>query len=277
MPHTIGDLLQQAGTILVDSDSATLDAQILLAHSWQKDRSFLHAWPHRTVPADIEREFLTLVERRRQHEPIAYIMGKKEFWSLSLQVNAHVLIPRPETELLVEHALAVLPAKRKLSVADIGTGSGAIALAIAHERPHCAITACDISAGALDTARANAKALHISDVRFVQSDLFTKLGDLAFDLIASNPPYVKQQDSHLAALRFEPGLALRAGADGLRVIEKLIAQAPAHLNKQGWMILEHGYDQKTDVCKLLEQGGFSRIESYRDLAGHWRGVIAQLP
>ncbi len=276
----VGDLLQEATDALrTRSDSPRLDAEVLLAHLLERPRSHLHAWPRRPVPPAIATGFRRLVQRRARGEPVAYLTGRKEFWSLTLRVNRHTLIPRPETECLVERALALLPADAACRIADLGTGSGAIALALAKERPRWRLTACDISRRALVTARANARHLGLSrQVDFRLSD-WCRCLDTAerFDLIAANPPYVRAGDPRLAedVLRFEPATALIAGTEGLEALRAIADQARHFLRPGGWLLLEHGDDQQACVQRLLAKEGYEDIEGWQDHAGRPRLVQAR--
>lgn len=247
-------------------------------------RTVLASEPERTVgDADWQR-LESWAARRADGEPLAYLTGEREFWSLSLQVTPAVLVPRPETELLVERTLAcgdALQAQRTqpLRILDLGTGSGAIALALAHERPTWAVTAIDRSLAALEIARANAARLDLDRVRFLQGDWYSPLSAERFDLIASNPPYVAAADPVLQgdSLRHEPYAALTPGADALAALRSIIYAAPAHLTSQGSLLLEHGYDQSPAVRALLVQRGFTHVVSHTDLAGHERVTQGSLP
>jgi release factor glutamine methyltransferase len=262
-----------------------LDAELLLAHVLDIARSAVVARDERVLTPEEQGDFEQLLARRLAGEPLAYLTGTKEFWSLELEVSPDVLVPRPETELLVEWALSSPPRKRGpgLSVLDVGTGSGAIALALAKELPEACILATDVSAAALQVARANAQRLRISNVRFIESDLFEKLdsrlrgNDDGFDLIVSNPPYVADNDPHLADLKFEPLRALTSGADGLDALRALIAGAPAYLRRDGWLLVEHGAAQGAAVRALFKDAGFSGIETRRDLAGLERATAGRAP
>lgn len=259
------------------SDSARLDGELLLCHVLGRPRTYLYTWPERDL-SDTELQVLeTLVERRLGGEPIAHIIGKREFWSLELAVNADTLIPRPETELLVETALARIPEQASWRIADLGTGSGAIALAIASERPACRITAVERSDGALKVARENARRLGLVNVELLQGDWFAPLSGQRFEMILSNPPYIPDSDPHLSQgdVRFEPLTALAAGADGLADIRQLVAGAPAHLQTPGWLLLEHGYDQAAAVASLLGEAGYVDVEGVADLQGHGRVTIGR--
>lgn len=262
-PRTIAQLLAHAVRQLA-TDTARLDAEVLLAHALDKPRSHLHAWPDRVPDSDARARFEALLARRAGGEPVAYLTGVREFWSLPLAVTPATLIPRPETETLVSLALALIPAGVPVDVADLGTGSGAIALAIARERPHARILATDRSANALEVARANAQHLAVDTVDFAAGDWCTALGAREFDLIVSNPPYIPAGDPHLAQgdVRFEPRTALAAGSDGLVDLAAIAHCARTHLRAGGWLLLEHGYDQQSAVMHLLRDLG------YRDIAGH---------
>ena len=219
-----------------------------------------------------EEQLHALLTRRARGEPVAYLTGRREFWSLDLCVTPDVLIPRPETELLVEQALARIPVDSEWTVADLGTGSGAIALVIATERPHCRLIAIDSSSAALAVARANATRLGIANVDFRHGEWLKPLAGTPLDLIVSNPPYVCASDPHLTQgdVRFEPESALVAGMDGLDAIRCIAADAKSCLRPGGWLLLEHGYDQAKAVRTLLEYHGYDRVASFRDIGGHER-------
>lgn len=259
---TVRQALAQSGLVPVD-------AQVLLAHAVGRDRAWLVA--HRDealTPAQAD-AFGALAQRRRAGEPVAYLTGTREFWGLPLTVTPAVLVPRPETETLVELALEWLPRDGTPRVLDLGTGSGAIALALAHERPRAQVLATDASAEALAVARENRARLGFGNVEFVESDWYDGVGDAQFDLIVSNPPYVAARDPHLTEgdLRFEPAAALAAGADGLSALRTIIAGAPARLAPGGALVVEHGYDQSERVQALLRDAGCTNIVVRRDLAG----------
>lgn len=234
---------------------------------------------HAQDPIDVRQyeQYRQLVARRRIGEPIAYLTGAREFWSLPFGVSPAVLIPRPETELLVENALARIRRDAEWTVADLGTGSGAIALAIAHERPRCRIVATDISTEALDVARGNALRLGVTNVEFCRGDWLTPLTGRRFDIILSNPPYVRADDPHLCEgdVRFEPRNALVGGPDGLDAIRRIVADTRARLRPGGWLLLEHGYDQAEMVAEFLLNFGFRDVACRRDLAGHARVTEAR--
>lgn len=271
------DMLLRAAQ-LPDSPSAKLDAEWLLAAALEKTPSYLRTWPEREVTEEVERRFAADLARRRQGEPVAYILGRQGFWSLDLEVAPHTLIPRPDTELLVETALQLIPATTPAAVLDLGTGSGAIALALASERPNWTITGVDRVTEAVALAARNAQRLGLGNTRFHESHWFSALADHRYALIVSNPPYIPSSDPHLLQgdVRFEPSSALVAGEDGLDDIRQIIALAPAHLKPGGWLLLEHGYDQAVAVRALMQAGGFAEVESRRDLGGHERVSMGRL-
>jgi len=274
-----------AGTIrgaLEASGLVPLDAQVLLAHVLGKDRAWLVAHGSDALaPVDADL-FFALASRRRSGEPVAYLTGVREFWGLPLVVSPAVLIPRPETEALVELALSCLPVDRDVRVLDLGTGSGAIALALAHERPRAYVLATDTSAAALSIARDNAQRLNLVDVEFLRSDWYANLpvADFraAFDLIVSNPPYVAARDPHLAEgdVRFEPQPALTPGLGGLEAIRTIVMGARDRLVPSGRLAVEHGYDQADAVRALFDAAGFVEIVAARDLAGIARVVAGRI-
>jgi len=275
---SIEQVLRDAAARLAEvSDSARLDAELLLARAIDMPRSYLFAHPEDTLDlASLERLEQTL-ERRLTGEPMAYITGSREFWSMELIVSPATLVPRPETELLVDIALRDIPRKADWPILDLGTGSGAIALAIARERQLCQLTAVDISPGALAVARQNANQLMISNVDFLKGDWTEPVVDRKFRVIVSNPPYVASGDKALDALRAEPALALRAGEDGLESINKLARDCPAIIEDEGLLVLEHGAEQKNQVAELLMSYGWQHIQCYDDLSGLPRVSSAQFP
>ncbi|MHB9800497.1 peptide chain release factor N(5)-glutamine methyltransferase [Pseudomonas sp. MT3] len=266
---TIMTLLNEAQ--LPDSPSARLDAELLLAAALGKSRSFLRTWPERVVSREARDLFDSFLARRQAGEPVAYILGRQGFWSLDLEVAPHTLIPRPDTELLVETALDLLPAT-PARVLDLGTGTGAIALALACERPGWQVLGVDRVAEAVALAERNRERLDLANAAFRSSQWFSELAGERFSLIVSNPPYIPSADPHLAQgdVRFEPSSALVSGADGLDDIRLIVEQAPAHLENGGWLMLEHGFDQADAVRDLLLTRGFAHVESRRDLGGHQR-------
>lgn len=258
-----------------------VDAEALLLHALGKPRSWLFAHADDALGADVQTLYDALLGRRAAGEPVAYITGRRGFWSMELEVTPATLIPRPETELLVELALERLPCDAACRVADLGTGSGAIALAIASERPHASVVATDASASALDVARRNAQRLDLPQVRFAQGDWLAPLSGQQFDLIVSNPPYVEADDPHLQRgdLRFEPVEALGSGDDGLDAIRRIVDAARAHLLPGGWLLLEHGWDQAAAVRELLRVAHYVEVFTGCDLeqrdrvsGGQWSGA-----
>ncbi|MGE6994541.1 peptide chain release factor N(5)-glutamine methyltransferase [Pseudomonas sp. NPDC047961] len=272
---TIDYLLRAAQ--LPDSPSAKLDAEWLLAAALGKGTSYLRTWPDREVLPEVEARFAAYLERRRLGEPVAYILGRQGFWSLDLEVAPHTLIPRPDTELLVETALEMLPAG-PADVLDLGTGTGAIALALASERSTWRLTGVDRIGEAVTLATRNAQRLGLGNVGFIESQWFSSLAGQRYGLIVSNPPYIPASDPHLLQgdVRFEPSSALVAGGDGLDDIRLIIEQAPTHLLPSGWLILEHGYDQAMAVRTLLFDGGFVDVASRKDFGGHERVSFGRL-
>jgi release factor glutamine methyltransferase len=253
-----------------------LDAQLLLAHVLAVPRTRLKAHPEELPPPSLIEEYRRLLARRAAGEPVAYLTGYRHFWSLRLAVTPAVLIPRPETELLVERALALRPAAEG-RVADLGTGSGAVALALASERPGWRLIATDASAEALAVARANAASLGVPSVEFRQGDWYQPLAHQRFDLIVSNPPYIAADDPAMAvpALSYEPRAALTPGADALACLREIVRGAPAHLARAGWLLLEHGATQGAAVREALVLAGFRHVRSQCDLAGHERATEGQ--
>ncbi len=254
------------GALLKNLPLAPLEARILLGHTLKLTRVQLITQSERILTADEARQLAALVQRRRRGEPIAYLVGTREFYGLGLEVTPEVLIPRPETELLVE--LALERAAPNSRILDLGTGSGAIAVALAHTRPDLAVTALDFSAAALAVAQRNAER-HRVDIRFLRSDWFDALQEERFDLAVANPPYIVAGDPHLAQgdLRFEPQDALTDHGDGLGALRSIIDAAAGHLAPHGWLLVEHGYDQAAPVRALLATAGFEEVQSWRDLAG----------
>ncbi|WP_428309415.1 peptide chain release factor N(5)-glutamine methyltransferase [Hydrocarboniphaga sp.] len=257
------------------SDTPRLDAELLLASVLKLSRGALFARTDELVDEDPAQRFDALVQRRADHEPIAYLLGTQGFWTLDLQVNGDVLVPRPETELLVEWAMEILARDKPVRVADLGTGSGAIALAIASERPLAQVSATDVSAAALRIAQANAQRHHLGNLRFAQGSWYTAL-DAGFDLIVSNPPYIAAGDAHLPALKHEPLDALSDHGDGLSCLRDIINGAPPHLLPDGWLLVEHGYDQGAAVRALFEQAGFVGVVTRRDLGRQERATGGRL-
>jgi release factor glutamine methyltransferase len=267
-PPTLRDTLHQAQQQGLDR----LDAQMLLLHALGRsphDRAWLLTHDSDPLPEPAAARWLALLQRRQTGEPVAYLLGEKAFFGLNLTVDARVLVPRPDTETLVQWALDALPAvggPTPPRMLDLGTGSGAIALALSQQRPDAHITATDASADALAVAQANAQQLGLT-VRFARGSWLAAVPGQRFDVIASNPPYIAEGDAHLAALIHEPISALTSGCDGLDDIRTIVAQAPAALNPGGWLLLEHGHDQAAAVRALLRCAGFEQVSSRTDLAG----------
>ncbi len=278
--ETIAAVLQSAIERLSGaSATARLDAELLLADCLQRPRSFLLAHGGEALSPATRERFWHSVARRERGEPVAYIVGRREFWSLELEVNPHVLVPRPETELLVEFALGVLPPGQAAKVLDLGTGSGAVALAIARERPAARVLATDASAFAITLACRNAERLELGNASFVVGDWYEPVGAMHFDLIVSNPPYIAAGDAALtnADLAAEPRDALVPGPSGLEAIERIVALARGHLCPGGWLALEHGAGQGQAVAALFSTAGLSTIRSLKDLAGHDRVTAGRAP
>lgn len=278
----IAQLLQQAslqlqtGLHTADRENARRDAELLLCHALGCNTAHLMAWPEKIPDSTQQQHFRQLIRRRASGEPIAYIKGTKEFWSRDFAVDRRCLIPRPETECLIEFVLQRFGTQPSLQLADLGTGSGAIAVTLACERPGWHITATDIDPQTLILAQHNAERHRADNIRFVQSNWFDALTQ-QFDVIVSNPPYVASGDSHLQQgdLRFEPVTALIAGADGMDAIRQLCRRAGQHLNPAGWLVFEHGYDQKSAAKACLEANGFRHIQQLHDDAGWPRLSAAQ--
>ncbi|MDD5383271.1 MAG: peptide chain release factor N(5)-glutamine methyltransferase [Gallionella sp.] len=291
MQHTLQSLLTRDKAALeaaleLDSGSARIEVQCLLQAVLRVNRAYLLTHPEQQLESEQQAHYTALVERRLRGEPLAYLLGEREFYGLTFKVTPATLIPRPDTELLVELALAQIPKPspglsatlsrerergwgRGFRVLDLGTGSGAIALSIAHARPDIEVMAVDASPDALEVAQENARHLDIDNVRLLRSDWFSALQGERFDLIVSNPPYIADGDAHLAQgdLRFEPHGALASGADGLDDIRRIVADAKEHLNAGGWLLFEHGYDQAGRARELLGAAGYAGVFSARDLAG----------
>ena len=264
MQITIREALYKAHREIGD-----IDARMLLQHVLDVSHAHLIAHPAQQLTPTQAETFRLFAERRARGEPVAYITGRREFYSLDFTVTPAVLIPRPETELLVELSLARIPLDFPRRILDLGTGSGVIALTIAKHRPLAQITAVDVSVAAVAVAKINAAQLSTTNVRIIEGDWFRELGEERFDLIVSNPPYVAEGDPHLSQgdLRYEPGIALSAGCGGLGCIEAIVARAPVHLARKGVLLLEHGYDQAQACRQVLRRAGFSGVFSLPDLAG----------
>ncbi|MBO1255494.1 peptide chain release factor N(5)-glutamine methyltransferase [Alteromonas sp. 5E99-2] len=270
---TLGELLQWAKSSLDEP----ADADYLLCGCLNQSRSYLYTWPDKVLSADEITVFRSMIERRVKGEPVAYILGKKPFWSFSLLTSPDTLIPRPETELLVEAALEKISAEKKLSICDLGTGTGAVALAIASERPNCNVIGVDRISNAVALAKKNAQALSIGNVCFLQSNWFDELAGHKFDVIVSNPPYVEQDSPYLQEgdVRFEPKSALTSGIDGLEDIREIVSRAGEFLSPKGWLMFEHGFSQHQAVANCMKDAGFVDIQAVEDLNLHQRLTIAK--
>lgn len=278
---SITQLIQQSTTQLeVTSDSALLDVELLLCSVLKKDRSYLKAWPENELSPEQINTFQDYLDLRIHGLPIAHILGERGFWSLDLIVTSDTLIPRPDTERLVELALEHIPEKADWKILDLGTGSGAIALSLAKERPSCHFVATDRSITALEIAKLNAKKNHITNINFILSDWFSALTDeqRSFDIIVSNPPYIKENDPHLnqGDVRFEPRSALTAGEDGLDDIRIIINSSQQYLSQNGVLLIEHGYDQAEAVCNLLKDANYSQVNDFKDDNGNPRVAVGHI-
>ncbi len=275
---TVGGLLADAARRLTGED-ARAEAGYLLAHTLGVSPTWLYVHSGDAVDPTLAATFTTLLERRLAGEPVAYLLGRRGFWRFDLRVTPATLIPRPETERVVELALDRLPTDRALALADLGTGTGAIALALAHERPQARVVATDASEAALTVARGNAETLGLARVEFRHGDWLAALGGERFDLIATNPPYIAADDAHLRQgdLRHEPLSALAAGADGLDDIRVIVCDAPAHLRDGGWLLIEHGWDQGEAVRALLSAAGFADVETALDWEQRDRVTLGRWP
>ncbi len=279
MTGTVADLLRRAAARLasVGADSARADAEVLLAHALGWTRTRLRAWPEHAPAADEIKRYAVLVERRARGEPVAYLTGRRAFWTFELEVGPAVLIPRPETELLVEQALAAVPQTTGVAAADLGTGSGAVALALGLERPGWRVVATDAAPQALAVARRNAERLGAGNVELRAGDWATALGEDRFALIVSNPPYVAAGDRHLLEgdLPWEPRCALVAGSDGLDAIRALVPGATSRLADHGWLMLEHGPNQGAAVRGVLAGAGLGEVRTVRDLEERERVTLGR--
>jgi release factor glutamine methyltransferase len=276
-PLTVAAALQRAAqTLSRHGDSPRLDAEILLGRVLGLSRSALIVRGADPVSAETQRAYDELIAGRMQGAPVAYLTGTREFWSLELDVTPDVLVPRPETEILVELALGLLPADVTLSVLDLGTGSGAIALAIASERQLVCMTGVDVSEPALAVAMANSRKLGLTRVRWRAGSWFQAVRDRRFDMIVSNPPYVASNDPALERLAAEPAVALSCGPTGLEALDSIIDGAAEHLNPGGWLLLEHGHNQADAVARMLECRGFDHIRSHLDYSGNARVTLGAI-
>ncbi|UTW44189.1 peptide chain release factor N(5)-glutamine methyltransferase [bacterium SCSIO 12696] len=275
---TIAQLLKRADELASVSDTPRLDIEVLLCHFLQRDRSYLYTWPERCLSEQQQADFEAGLDRRKRGEPVAHIVGEREFWSLPLVVNASTLIPRPETELLVELALD-LPLSAHAQVLDLGTGTGAIALALASERQDWQVDAVDVVDEAVALAEHNRERLGLNNLRVWQSNWFEHVPENSYHLIVSNPPYIDPKDAHLQQgdVRFEPSSALVADEEGLADIRAIVTTAANYLHRDGWLLLEHGYDQGAAVRNLLVNDGFQTVQTRQDLAGNDRVTLGRYP
>jgi len=273
----IGEAVCQAAQLIqnqlgFESTESSFEANLLCQQVLGVNRAWLISHQNDALEVNHQAAFKALVQRRLNGEPIAYVLGSREFYGLQFKTTPATLIPRPDTETLVEVALAKIPQNSNLDVLDLGTGTGAVALAIAKNRPHCQVRAIDASSSALSVALDNAQFLNLENVWLLESNWFSNLQNEKFDVIVSNPPYIARDDDHLTKgdLRFEPISALASGKDGLDDIRKIIQDAPNYLKPNGWLMLEHGYDQAEAVAALLSERGFSQIDHAKDIAGTLR-------
>jgi release factor glutamine methyltransferase len=268
--HTIKTALAEAeGLLHAVSESPLLDAEVLLCKILGKDRSSLRAWPDAEINPEHLHAYLALMNDRRQGKPMAYITNTREFWSRDFQVTPDVLIPRPDTELLIELSLAIIPKNLPYKIIDLGTGSGIIAITLAAERPHAQVSACDVSPAALEIAKTNAVRHKVDHIQFSQSHWFENIPAGKFDLIVSNPPYLSEDDPHLhkGDLRFEPKTALIAAQQGLSDIRAIAEDASDWLENGGFLLVEHGYNQQEDVQTIFYTLGYHKVQTHRDLSG----------
>jgi release factor glutamine methyltransferase len=275
----IQQALKQANHDLIDSSSsATLDAQILLTHILHCNSAHLLAWPDKELDPEQTASYQSLIKQRQAGKPVAHLTGLREFWSLDFFVNDSTLIPRPETETLVEFVLNKFADKKSLKLIDMGTGTGAIAISIATEKPDWEITASDISTEALKLAKKNSENHKLINTRFIQSNWFENIKQKNFDIIISNPPYIAENDPHLQQgdVRFEPQRALTSGETGMDDIKHLCQHAKNYLVQNGWLIVEHGYDQEKPVFDCFLEHGFIQIEQSTDLLGHTRMTAGKI-
>jgi release factor glutamine methyltransferase len=277
MTNTVAESLGKGVRTLTEhSESPRLDAELLLGKVLEASRSALIVRAAEAILPDLQRAYEDLIARRAAGAPMAYLTGTREFWSLPLHVTPDVLVPRPDTETLVELALAHLPPNEQSTVLDLGTGSGAIALALASERPRARIVGTDLCARALAVARDNAHALGLARVDWRLGSWFDAVAGERFDMIVANPPYIAAADPALASLAAEPALALAAGPTGLEALEAIVENSAAHLNPSGWILLEHGSTQAPDVAAMLKRRGFADVSSHLDASGRSRVTLGQV-
>lgn len=275
---TVQDALSYGKSSLNQEQTYALRcAEILLQYVLQMSRASLYAHPEQILSSEQSEQYHALIQQRQQGTPIAYLIGQRSFWTFELKVSTATLIPRSETELIIERTLALADATLPLTILDLGTGTGAIALALAAERPRWKITACDQSEQALAIAKENARVLQLP-IQFIQSDWFEAFAQQRFDMVISNPPYLAIDDPHLQQgdLRFEPQSALVSGQDGLDALRHIIMHSHLHLNPQGLLIVEHGYDQGERVCDLFQKNGYKNVQSWSDWQNHPRVCSGRL-
>ena len=276
--HSIKSVLNEATrTLETSSDSAVLDAEVLLCLTLGKERSHLRTWPDKELQPEHTARFWTLIQERQKGIPIAYITGQREFWSRDFHVTQDVLIPRPDTELLIELSLKLIPTDKPIRIIDLGTGSGIIAITLAAERPHVHVSATDFSLPALRIAQLNANKHRTTNIQFYQSDWFAHVPDAKFNLIVSNPPYIAEDDSHLKQgdIRFEPQMALCAGEQGLSDIKIIADTARNRLETGGHLLIEHGYDQQHPVQTIFKDFHYDNVQTITDLSGQPRVTYGQ--
>ena len=274
----ITDALKRGKQQLSNSESSNIDTEVLLCYCLKCERSRLYSHPEQTLSDNEIKSFDRLITLRAEGHPVAHLMHEKEFWSLTLTISKDTLIPRPETECLVETVLTLIPKDIRKNVLDLGTGSGAIAIAIASERPDIKMTATDICDAALMIAKQNAQSNNIENIEFKKANWFNIEADAIYDLIVSNPPYIESNDPHLKQgdVRFEPLTALASGDDGLDDLRIIISEADKYLSKQGWLLVEHGYNQAKEVNKLFNENSFTSISTHKDYADNDRITFGQV-
>jgi len=274
---TLKQALDFAMKQLNGDDSASLDSEVLLSHVLQKNRTYLRTWPEKELTTEQQQSFYKLIASRQQGQPVAYLTGLREFWSRPFIVSSDVLIPRPDTELLIEIIQQKFSADQSLTILDMGTGSGAIAVTLALEFHHAQVTAIDSSKAALKIAQQNAQQLGATNINFIYSHWFDNIKPQTFDIIVSNPPYICKLDPHLVEgdVRFEPNSALVSSQQGLSDIEHICKQAKSFLKAEGILLFEHGYQQGNPVKNLLELAGFTSVEQFHDIQDHTRATLGQ--
>lgn len=271
-------LHQAEQSFVEEKTTASLDAQVLLSHILQCNTAHLIAWPEKELNKEQEEQYLHFINQRKQGVPVAHLIKQREFWSLNFSVNDSTLIPRPETETLVEYILEKFSHKEDITLLDMGTGTGAIAIAIAHERPAWKIVASELSKDALALAKKNSVTNKINNIAFIQSNWLTDISQHDFDIIVSNPPYIATNDPHLIEgdVRFEPKSALVSGESGMDAIEHICLHATSHLKNNGYLIIEHGYNQKQLVADCFTKNRYKEVEHCQDLSGHTRMTAGRL-